>query len=131
LENGFLYACGYDHPEVVRFLLERGVDPNTRNNGGETGLHWASFGPSPAIAKLLVERGATVDVRDNRYNATPLEWTLFAWSKLGASREQGYELAALLVRAGATVEIRSLEPGAAEQARTDPRMQEILRGRTR
>ena len=130
LESGFLYACGYAHADVVRFLLERGVDPNTRNSGGETGLHWASFGPSPTIAKLLLERGAAVDVRDNHYKATPLEWTLFAWSKSGAEREQGYELAAVLVRSGATVDIQSLEPDAAAQARTDPRMQEILRGRT-
>ena len=128
LEKGLLNACGYRHIDVVRFLLEKGVDPNVRNRGGETALHWASFGPDPAIASLLLERGAAVDARDNRFKATPLDWTLYAWAKAdGPSRERGYELAALLVQAGATVHVPWLEPGAAEQAQTDPRMREILR----
>jgi ankyrin repeat protein len=128
LEKGLLNACGYRHIDVVRFLLEKGGDPNARNRGGETALHWASFGPDPDIARLLLQRGAAVDARDNRFHGTPLDWALYAWGRAGgAARERGYELAALLVRAGARVHIPWLEPGAAEQARTDPRMQEILR----
>ena len=128
LERGFLNACGYGHIEVVRFLLDRGVDPNVRNRGGETGLHWTSFGPEPDIAKLLIERGAAVDVRDTTFHGTPLDWALFAWAKSeGMFRERGYQLAALLVGAGATVYFRWLEEGAAERIRTDARMQEILR----
>jgi len=128
LENGFLYACGYGHSHVVGFLLERGIDPDVRNRGGETGLHWASFGPHPEVARLLLQRHAAVDVRDHRFKSTPLDWALFAWAKSdGPSRERGYDLAALLVEAGAKVHMPWLEPGAAEQARTDPRMQEILR----
>lgn len=69
-----------------------------------------------------------MDVRDARFKATPLDWTSFAWAKAdGPSRERGYDLAALLVQAGANVHIPRLEPDAAEQARPDPRMQEILR----
>jgi ankyrin repeat protein len=128
LERGFLYACGYGHLDVVRFLLERGVEPDVRNEGGESGLHWTSFGPYPAIARLLLERGATVNLRDKRYQSTPLDWTLFAWAKAeGPEREGGYELAALLVGAGAMVHIPWLEQNAGDQAQRDPRMQEILR----
>ena len=129
MNSGFLYACGYGHLDVVRFLLEQGVEPDVRNDGGETGLHWTSFGPYPAIARLLLEHGATVNLRDNRYQSTPLDWTLFAWAKAeGPEREGGYELAALLVAAGATVHIPWLERNAADQAQRDPRMQAILRG---
>jgi ankyrin repeat protein len=128
LERGFLNACGYGHIEVVRFLLDRGVDPNVRNRGGETGLHWTSFGPEPAIARLLLERGAAVDVRDSTFQGTPLDWALFSWGKSeGPSRERGYELAAVLVRAGATLHIGWIERDAAERIRTDARMQDILR----
>ena len=113
---------------MVRFLLEQGLEPDVRNDGGETGLHWTSFGPYPVIAKLLLERGAAVNPRDKRYQSTPLDWTLFAWAKAeGADRERGYELAALLVGAGAKVHIPWLERNAGEQAQRDPRMQEILR----
>lgn len=128
LESGFLNACGYGHVDVVRFVLARDIDPDVRNRGGETGLHWASFGPHPDVARLLLQRGASVDVRDSRFNGTPLDWALFAWAKFdGESRERGYELAALLVQAGAKVHIPWLEPGAAEQAQADARMREILR----
>jgi ankyrin repeat protein len=121
LEMGFLYACGYGHLEVVRFFLDRGVDPNLRQHG-ETGLHWASFGPHPEIAQLLLQHHAALDVRDDRFKSTPLEWTLYAWSKAkGQERERGYEMVALLVGAGATV-----QDGAAERA-GDRRMEEILR----
>jgi hypothetical protein len=128
LESGFLYACGYGHLEVVRFLLDQGVGPDVRNDGGETGLHWTSFAAYPDIARLLLERGATVNLRDQRYQGTPLDWTLFAWSKAeGPERERGYELAAVLVARGATVHIPWLERNAGEQAQRDPRMQDILR----
>ncbi len=128
VDSGFLYACGYGHLDVVRFLLEQGVEPDVRNDGGETGLHWTSFGPYPAIARLLLDRGATVNLRDNRYQSTPLDWTLFAWAKAeGPERERGYELAGLLVAAGAKVHIPWLERNAGEQAQRDRRMQEILR----
>jgi ankyrin repeat protein len=128
VESGFLYACGYGHLHIVRFLLEKGIHSDVRNRGGETGLHWASFGPHPDVARELLQRRASVDVRDNRFEGTPLDWALFAWAKSdGQSRERGYDLAKLLVEAGAKVHLPWLEPATAEQARTDPRMQEILR----
>ena len=128
LESGFFYGCGYGHLEVVRFLLDQGVNPDLRNDGGATGLHWTSFAPHPAVAQLLLERGATVNLRDKRYRSTPLDWMLFEWAKAeGQERERGYELVALLVAAGATVHIPWLEGNTAEQAQQDPRMREILR----
>jgi ankyrin repeat protein len=127
MASGFLYACGYGHTNVVRFLLEKGIDPDTRVHG-ESGLHWSSFGPRPDVARLLLDRGADVHLRDGRFNSTPLDWTLFAWAKAeGVARERGYELVALLVAAGARVYVPWLEANAGRQARTDPRMQDILR----
>lgn len=128
LESGFLYACGYGHTDIVRFLLERGVEPDVRTRSGETGLHWASFGPHPGVAQLLLERSATVDRRDNRFEATPLDWALSAWARSdGPSRERGYDLVELLVQAGATVHVPSLETAAAERVQNDARMQRTLR----
>jgi hypothetical protein len=70
-----------------------------------------------------------VNLRDNRFQSTALDWALFAWAKADdESRERGYELTELLVEAGAKVHVPWLEPNTAEQVRTDPRMQQILRG---
>lgn len=127
LAGGFLYACGYGHADVVRFLLERGVDPDVRNRANECGLHWASFGPHPEVARLLLDRHAAIDVRDDVHKGTPLDWVLFSWAKAeGVWRERGYEMVKLLVRAGAQGETPWLE---SHKVRRDSRMVEILRGR--
>jgi ankyrin repeat protein len=31
IESGFLYACGYGKLDAARFLLDRGIDPATRD----------------------------------------------------------------------------------------------------
>ena len=127
LAGGFLNACGYGHVDVVRFLLERGVDPDVRNRANECGLHWASFGPHPEVARLLLNRQAAIDVRDDVHKGTPLDWVLFSWAKAeGVWRERGYEMVNLLVRAGAEVETPWLE---SHKVQRDSRMLEILRGR--
>jgi ankyrin repeat protein len=62
--------------EGVRGLLEAGYDIATSGEGGGTPLHFACFHGRFAIAKMLLERGAPVDVRDDCYDATPLGWAL-------------------------------------------------------
>jgi len=45
-------------------LLDAGADPNETNGRGETALHWAVWRDrSPAIARLLLARGATIEAR--------------------------------------------------------------------
>jgi ankyrin repeat protein len=45
-------------------LLDAGADPADTNGRGETGLHWAVWRDrSPAIAALLLARGAPIDAR--------------------------------------------------------------------
>lgn len=106
IESAFLYACGYGSLAAARFLLEQGVDPAARNQDGQTALHWASWGPEPEAIKLLLESGAPVDVKDDRFHATPLDTALWTWNN--ASTEEGrqrcYETIALLVRAGAKLD---------------------------
>jgi ankyrin repeat protein len=74
LAEALLYACGYGHAKVVRFLLECGVDPSVANQGGETTLHWAMWGPHVDIVETLLARGVRVDAKDNAGQATPLDW---------------------------------------------------------
>ena len=45
-------------PKVIKWLLERGADPNLRNAKGETPLQLADRNDNEQIAKLLLERGA-------------------------------------------------------------------------
>ena len=136
MESGFMHACGYGHAEVVEFLLEKGVHPGWRSKDGDTGLHWATYGPHLNVVKLLLQRGAPVNVRDERFQGTPLDWALYGWSrsKDKTERERCYEIVALLARAGAELDPQWYEQNeerrqAADKFRADPRMMAALSGR--
>jgi len=70
-------AAEADRTEVVELLLELGVSPDVAH-GGWVGLHSAAHNGSVNVAKLLVERGATIDVRDQRFHSTPLGHAVWA-----------------------------------------------------
>ncbi len=59
---------------AIRLALDAGVDVNAANATGDTALHTAATtgGGQPAIIRLLVERGARLDVK-NKADRTPLE----------------------------------------------------------
>jgi ankyrin repeat protein len=45
-------------------MLDAGADPNAGNERGETALHWAVWRDrSPAVVRLLLDRGAAIDAR--------------------------------------------------------------------
>jgi ankyrin repeat protein len=60
--------------ESVRALLDAGVPIDTRGDMGETALHWACWKGYADLAKLLVERGASLTVTDTQYQGTPPGW---------------------------------------------------------
>jgi ankyrin repeat protein len=71
-------AAQLGHAEVVGLLLDAGEDPNRYNPPGShahaTPLHQAALGNHEAVVRLLVERGARLDLRDTIYKATPFGW---------------------------------------------------------
>lgn len=73
-------AAGLGHAPVVRQLLDAGADPNAYNPAGfhshATPLHSAAWTDEPEVIRLLVERGARLDVRDTLYQGTPLDWAV-------------------------------------------------------
>jgi len=125
MEYGLMWACEYGRTSVVAFLLQKGVDIDAQPHG-ETGLHWAAYGGHPAIVKSLLKRQAPVDIKDERFGGTPLGWALHGWCypPPEAKRARYYEVVALLVAAGASVESKWLD----EKVRADSRMLAALRG---
>ncbi|RVE40247.1 hypothetical protein evm_015103, partial [Chilo suppressalis] len=51
--------------EVVRQLLDRGLDELHRDNSGWTPLHYAAFEGHIEVCEALLEAGAKVDESDN------------------------------------------------------------------
>jgi ankyrin repeat protein len=106
MDSAFFFGCWYGRKEVVEFLLERGVDPSLRNDGGQTGLHCCAYVAETDVAKVLIQHGAPVDAIEKSFNATPLDVALWAWNNARDRnfRERCYDMVALLVRTGATLD---------------------------
>lgn len=89
--------------ETVRFLLNRGADPDVQDDMGNTPLHWAcSFGHE-AITALLIDHKADLSA-ENASGMTPLH---------NAASRGRIKLAELLIAKGADVnapEVRGWSP---------------------
>jgi ankyrin repeat protein len=57
-----------EHPktELVRFLLERGANPNPKENGVTTALHFAAQVGNAEVITMLVHKHARIDATDER-----------------------------------------------------------------
>ena len=74
-------ACMHGHVRVAQLLLDAGIDPNQYNPSGfhahSAPLHQAVWSNREPIVRLLVERGARLDMRDLVYDGTPLDWAVY------------------------------------------------------
>ena len=61
--------------DLVKLLLEHGVDPKLHDRDGSTALHFAAQAHQPEIVQLLIDKGAQVDPKDHLGN-TPLSKAL-------------------------------------------------------
>ena len=68
----FFRAVRGDNASGVRTLLQRGFDPNTRDEHGQTGLLIALREPSPKVIQVLIESPQTNVDLANAKDETPL-----------------------------------------------------------
>jgi len=88
------YAALYGSLEALRILLDAGADPNARNQQAATPLIYGAW--DPARTKLLVDRGARVNVAANG-GTTPLILAASVVGNIGSVRyllEHGADLRA-------------------------------------
>jgi ankyrin repeat protein len=71
--------------EIVRLLLDAGEDPDRYNPDGmhshATPLHQAILAGHDAVVRLLVVRGANLNIKDTIYQSTPLGWAIHGGQK--------------------------------------------------
>ncbi|MEZ0064482.1 ankyrin repeat protein [Streptacidiphilus sp. MAP12-20] len=75
-------TAGSRPADTVALMLQAGFSPHARNSVGEQPLHNAAYLGNAAVVRLLLDAGAEVDARDDRFDGTPL-----AFATVG-SREQ-------------------------------------------
>ncbi|KAI4191412.1 MAG: hypothetical protein L6R41_000063 [Letrouitia leprolyta] len=91
--NALFFAAKYDACNLARFALDRGVDIE-RTYRDRTALHFALEFQSSRVVKLLVAKGASIEVVDD-WGETPL---------LKAVMSKSLDQVALLISRGASLE---------------------------
>jgi ankyrin repeat protein len=95
--NAPLHAAAAEgNIDVVKSLLEQGVDVDSCNEDNRTPLHRAAYKGNVDVVRLLIERGAEVDLRDK-----------FGWIPLHSASRYGHlEVSRILINHGTNVNAR-------------------------
>ena len=62
-EMAMQYAAGYGHPDIVRFMLDRGVNVDNHHGDGQTALFYGILGDHLEVVRLLLDRGAKSEIQ--------------------------------------------------------------------
>ncbi len=69
-------ACSNVNAAIIGKLLDAGVDPNSASPNGETALMTVARIGSTGALKVLLDRGAAVNAKDNVAGSTALMWAV-------------------------------------------------------
>ena len=67
-------AAYFGLEEATRALLKKGYDPDSKDTYGYTPLLWTARNGNEVLVKLLLENGAVLESKDNKWGQTPLSW---------------------------------------------------------
>ncbi|MEP6763947.1 MAG: ankyrin repeat domain-containing protein [Gemmatimonadaceae bacterium] len=98
-------AAGEGKEETVRLMIALGWSISAEGIWGGTPLHWAAWHGRPVVARALIELGAPINVRDNKYGSSPLAWAAHGSMNSRTGHDDEY-IAVIdqLLNAGATRE---------------------------
>lgn len=90
-------AATFGHNEVVRYMLDRGVDPNIKDLFGNTGLIAAASAGQADVVDMLLAAGADVKAQTNEgHNAL-----------IGAAEKGDMRMVRALLKAGIDVNVKN------------------------
>ena len=95
----FVAEKGY--VQVMKKLVDNGIDVDSPNDNERTPLHYASLNGHLDVVELLLENGANVNVQ-NPFKNTPLHY---------ATQKRFIKVAELLLQKGANINIQNKENG--------------------
>jgi ankyrin repeat protein len=110
----FFRGIRMEDGQVVRAFLQGGIDPNVKDERGETALIFAIREKEPGIAKLLIEK-ANINLQDDRGNS-PLHMAIL---------QEKPEIVNLLLEKGVDVNVTGTYKKVKNQT---PLYQAIVRG---
>ncbi|ACT93305.1 ankyrin repeat domain-containing protein [Dyadobacter fermentans] len=101
LALAFVWAAMLNRVETVRYLLEKGVSPASKDHRDWTALHWAGYLAHLEMADMLIAHKAPLEAR-NEFGGTVLDQTLWGTAHEGL-RPHHLEVVQKLVDAGAKI----------------------------
>ena len=103
-DAGCLLDAFANHEEAaVRLMVSLGWPLTPESEWGGTALHWAAWQGQVDLARVLIEAGAPVNVRDSRYGSSPLAWAAHGSLHCDRANDTDYPaMVHLLLDAGAT-----------------------------
>ena len=80
-QRALAFASQHGKTDVLKMLLDAGEDPNRYNPPGTHShtppIHQAIAAGHLDAVKMLIDRGARLDIRDTIYHGTPLGWAKY------------------------------------------------------
>jgi ankyrin repeat protein len=105
--TGFFEAVAAgDLPRLRELLAATPSLIGARDGEGATALHLAALHGNQELARFLVERGADVNARDERFHATPAGWAIEYLRGLGGFLGTEIEDTVLAIQKGDTEWVR-------------------------
>jgi ankyrin repeat protein len=122
-------AAQENNTTSVRLMLTVGWPVDARGQHGGTALHWAAWHGNAEMAGAILEHGASFELHDGDFDATPLGWALHG-SVHGWHRDAGDHAAVIeaLLDAGAQPPSPDAAARATEKTRAVLRRRGLLRG---
>lgn len=102
-ENTLLFSMNSSREKLklVDYLLSKGFAPNSRDNGGETALMWAVKWGHHETVRLLISKGAEVNLKEKITGRTAL-------MKASQSYHPNLEIIKLLLKSGAKIDLSDI-----------------------
>jgi ankyrin repeat protein len=94
-------AASRSDERVVAACLAAGFPAATVDAQGATALHHAAMRARPAIARMLIDAGAPLDLRDPQHRAPPLGWATWGADFIRDAQGEYERVIQLLLDAGA------------------------------
>ena len=103
-DEAVIVACAPRGPAAsVRLMLDLGFSPDTRRFG-EVALHGAAYWGNAAVVRVLLDAGADIEARDDRFGGTPLGFATVGSGEQSDQPGDWVETVTMLIEAGASID---------------------------
>lgn len=127
--GALMHAAAGGRHDALRLMAALGFDLGWQSPHGGTALHWAAWHGRVETVGVLLELGAPLDTRDQRYGSSPIAWAAHG-SANARSDDEAYEaVVGLLLDAGSDRAASFNNWNEPPEALATPRVAALLRAR--